>query len=132
MKQITLVVDDKVGLLADISYLLGSSKINIDAITVGVVGPKAVVHLTVPNDKRALEVLKANGYQCLQDDMLVVKLANEPGALSQMSRLLADGGINIESVTVLTQDSKQSLYALKVDKTAKAMKLLSPYLSIEP
>ncbi len=131
MKQITILVDDKVGVLADVSYLLGRSKVNIEAIAVGIVGPKAVVHLTVPNAVRALEVLKANGYQCLQSDLLVVKLANAPGELSKVSRLLADAGVNIESVSVLSQDSKLSLYAFKVDKPAKAVKMLQPYLSIE-
>ncbi len=34
MKQITILVDDKVGVLADVSYLLGRSKVNIEAIAV--------------------------------------------------------------------------------------------------
>ena len=131
MKQITLVVEDKVGLLADISYLLGKSKLNIDALSVAVVGGKSIVHLSLKEQGRAMSVLKANGYKCLETDTLVVKLPNEPGELSKMSRLLADAGISIKSVVILSQDSRQALYALKVDRMAKAVSLLAPYLSIE-
>jgi hypothetical protein len=131
MKQITLVVEDKVGLLADISYLLGKSHINIDALSAAVVGGKGIVNLSLREQARAMAVLKANGYKCLESDTLVVKLPNEPGELSKMSRLLANAGISIKSVVILSQDSRQALYALKVDKMAKAMALLAPYLSIE-
>ena len=111
MKQITVVVDDKVGLLADISYLLGRSKVNIDAISVGVVGGKSIVTLSVKDNKRALEVLAANGYYCLEADSLVAKLENKPGELAKMSRLLADNKVNIENITVLSQDERFSVYS---------------------
>ena len=131
MKQITVVVDDKVGLLADISYLLGRSKVNIDAIGVGVVGGKSIVTLSVKDNKRALEVLAANGYLCLEADSLVAKLENKPGELAKMSRLLADNKVNIENITVLSQDENYSVYSLRVDKPSKAEKLLAPYIHSE-
>lgn len=131
MKQLTLVVDDKIGLLADISYLMGRSKINIEAISLGVIGGKAVINMTVKDPEKAVMLLQANGYRCLESDMLVVKLANTPGELAKLSRLLAEEGVNIENVTVLTQDGGFSLYAVKVDKTARAEKALKPYLYAE-
>lgn len=131
MKQITLVVDDKVGLLADISFILGKSKVNIEAISVGLVGGKAVINLSVKDYKHAVDVLSANGYKCLESDVLVVKLSNKPGELAKMSKLLVEEGVNIENVTVLSQGGGFSLYGLKVDKMAKAEKALAPFLSFE-
>ncbi len=131
MKQITLVVDDKVGLLADVSYLLGRSKINIEAISAAMVGGKSIVTLTIKDSRRALEVLAANGYHCLEADSLVAKLDNKAGELAKMSRLLADNNVNIESVTMISQDDRVSIYSLRVDKPSKAEKILGPYLSVE-
>ena len=124
MKQITLVVDDKVGLLADISYLLGRSRINIEAISAATVGGKSIVTLTVKDSHRAIEVLAANGYHCLEADSLVAKLDNKPGELAKMSRLLADNKVNIENVTMLSQDERCSVYSLRVDKPSRAEKIL--------
>ncbi|MCX6773186.1 MAG: ACT domain-containing protein [Candidatus Micrarchaeota archaeon] len=57
MKQITIVADDKVGLLADISYILGKARVNIDAISVEVHGGKAIISLTFKDDKKAISLL---------------------------------------------------------------------------
>ena len=56
MKQITIVAEDKVGLIADISYILGKAKINIETIMVEVYGGKAVINLTVKDEIKAAKL----------------------------------------------------------------------------
>ncbi|MCX8163547.1 MAG: hypothetical protein N3D10_03260 [Candidatus Micrarchaeota archaeon] len=124
MKQISVVVDNQIGKLADISFILGKSKINIDSISMGEAAGKSIIHLTVKNYEKALELLKANGYECYSSDVFLVKLKNSPGELAKLTKLLEKEKINIENVTVITQDSENSLYSIKVDKTQKAEKIL--------
>jgi hypothetical protein len=131
MKQITVVVDDEVGKLADVSFILGKSKINIDSISIGKVGGKSIIHLTVKNEEKAISVLEANGYKCLKSDVVVVKLLNSPGELAKMSKLLAESKVNVDTISIVEQGPKYSLYSLKVDKQAKAEKVLEEYLDIE-
>ncbi|MFH1306631.1 MAG: ACT domain-containing protein [Candidatus Micrarchaeota archaeon] len=131
MKQITVIVDDEVGKLADISFILGKSKINIDSISVGNVGGKGIINLTVKNEGKAISVLSANGYQCLKSNVIVTKLPNKPGELAKMTKLLSDNKVNIDTVSVITQDERYSIYSLKVDKISKAEKILKPYMDIE-
>ena len=131
MKQISVVADNKVGVLADISFILGRSKINIDSISLNSVGDKSVLTLGVKDDARAIQLLSANGYTVIAADLLVVKLPNKPGELAKMSKLLADENINLTNVMVISQDDDGSLYSIHVDKMAKANKLLAPYLKIE-
>jgi len=131
MKQITVVVDDEVGKLADVSFILGKSKINIDSISMGKVGGKSIIYLNVKNEQKATTILEANGYKCLKSDVLVVKLLNSPGELAKMTKLLADAKIDVDNVTVVEQGPKYSLYSLKVDRQSKAEKLLGEYLDIE-
>jgi hypothetical protein len=125
MKQISVVVDNQVGKLAEISFLLGKSKINIESIAMGQIMDKSIIYLTVKNHEKAMEILKANGYKCYSSDVLLVKLKNSPGELAKMTKLLEKEKINIENVTVITQDSETSLYSLVVDKPQKAQKILS-------
>lgn len=128
MKSITIVADDKVGLFADISYILGKAKVNIAALSVDVVARKAVVMLTVPDSKKAKQVLEASGYAVTEANMVVVKLPDQPGELSRITTSLARQGINIENVQTLSRDGKDTVLGILVDKFKKANEVLKPYL----
>ncbi|MFA6907561.1 MAG: ACT domain-containing protein [Candidatus Micrarchaeia archaeon] len=128
MKQITVVVSDKVGVLAELSYLLGKARVNIDAISAEVQGGKSVINLVVSDEKKAEMILKSNGYHVLSGEMLVVKVKDAPGALSDISKKLQRAKINIESIYLLTRGEGYSLDALIVDKPKKAKKVLSEYI----
>ncbi len=128
MKQITILVDDKVGVLADISFILGKAHINIESIDVNVAGGKAVINLLVKDPERATSLLHANGYKVMESDIIVVHLTDRPGELSKVSKMLSENGVNIESVHLLTRGDSLTLYSLKLDKQAKGEKLLEPYI----
>ena len=128
MKQITIVSDDKVGVLADISYILGKAKINIEALSAEAKDSKAIVNITVKDDKKAASLLVANGYRVLESEILVIRVKDEPGQLSDVSRLLKDSGITIESLYLLFRGDGYAMDALKVDKPKKAMHVLAPYI----
>jgi len=128
MKSITIVADDKVGLLADISYILGKSKINIDSLTVDVVASKAVIVLTLADSDKARAVLEASGYKVTEANMVVIRLPDQPGELSKVTSTLAKQGINIENVLTLSRDGKDTVLALSVDKPKKAHEMLKQYL----
>ena len=128
MKQITVVVADKVGVLAELSYLLGKAHVNIDAISAEVQGGKSVINLVVSDDKKAEMILRSNGYHVLAGEMLVVKVKDAPGALSEISKKLQRAKINIESIYLLTRGEGYSLDAIMVDKPKKAKKVLADYI----
>ncbi len=128
MKQITIVAEDKVGVLADITYILGTARINIESISVEVREGKAIINLTVKDERKAAQLLSANGYRVLESEILVLKVKDEPGQLSDISRLLKENGVNIQSLYLLARGGGHALDALKVDKPKKAAKLLGPYV----
>jgi len=128
VKQITILVDDKVGLLADISFILGKAKVNIESIDVSVAAGKAIVNLMVKDEKRAKQLLEAGHYKVYEPDVVVVSLNDVPGELSKVSKTLADGGVNIEAVHMITRGGGKTVYSFKVDRRTIAEKLLSPYM----
>jgi hypothetical protein len=129
MKQLTVVSEDKVGVIADISYILGKARVNIEAITAEVYEGKAVMNITVKDEKKAAQMLASNGYKVLASEILVVRVKDEPGQLSNVSKILKEAGVNIESLYLLCRGKGYSLDAIKVDKPKKSMKLLEPYLA---
>ncbi len=128
MKSITVVLDDRVGLLADISYILGKTGITIEELSVDVVGKKAVVALTVNNQRKALDMLLRNGYETAKIDSIVIKLPNKPGELSKIAAFLSRNGINTHDMHMLSSDNNNSIVALMVDKLRKTKKILNHML----
>ncbi len=128
MKQITIVADDKVGLLADISYILGKAKVNIDSISVDVVGGKAIISVLLSDEERGKSVLEASGYKVNELNSLVLKLRDQPGELSKITKTLSKEGINIQNVHMLSRDGKNTVISIAVDKPKRAISLLKEYL----
>jgi len=124
MKSVTIVADDRIGLLADISYILGKAKINIESVSVDVVGGKAVVVLMIKDPKATKEVLERNNYKVNEENALIVKLNDQPGELSRVTALLAKEKIDIKNVHMLSRDGKNSILSLLVDRPKKTEELL--------
>lgn len=131
MKPITIVTKDKMGLLSDISYVLGKEKINIEAMDANAVGGEAVITLLVKNPDKARDVLKKNGFTGLEEDFLVVRLGNEPGALGQVTEELKKAKIAILQFHHISSDGKQALVAIKADKPRAAKDVLKSFLAEE-
>ena len=128
MKYLTVIVEDRVGLIADISYILSKAKINIETISVEVVGDKAIITLGINDIKRAQDVLKNSGYHSVEKDAIILKLEDKPGELNKIANLLKDHKITIKNVHMLSRDGKHTALAMIVDKPKSAKKILEEYL----
>lgn len=127
MRTVTIIAEDKVGLLADISYILGKAKINIESINVDVVGEKAIVNLALSDNNRGKDVLEASGYRITENDTVVIKLRDHPGELNRITSLLSSEGVSIENVHMLSKDGTNTILALRVDKPKRAATLLKEF-----
>jgi len=126
MKQVTIISQDRVGLLADISYILGKSGINIDGLFVDVIGGKAVVALELKDPVRAKGVLESNGFRIADPQAIVVKVSN--GALDTITEMLEDEKIKVMNLAELSADANDRVLAISVDKPRKATKMLGPFM----
>jgi hypothetical protein len=128
VKSITIIADDKVGLLADISYVLAKSKINIDTINVDVVGGKAIISLGLSDAEKGKTVVEAAGYKVEDQNGVVLKLPDKPGELNRITSLLAKEGVSIHHVHILSKDGANTVLSLVVDKPKRAALVLKPHL----
>ncbi|MBI5223028.1 hypothetical protein HY990_01255 [Candidatus Micrarchaeota archaeon] len=128
MKTITIVADDRVGLVADISYILSKSKLNIESINVDVVAGKAIITLSIADIVKAKEALESSGYKAEEINAVIVKLPDQPGELNNVTALLSKEKINILNLHMLSKDGRFTVLSLNVDKPKRASKLLEKYL----
>jgi hypothetical protein len=128
MRETLIITKDRVGLLAEISYVLGKEDINIEAISADTVGKKAIIHLVTSDYKKAEELLRGAGFSVMHSDIIVISLEERPGELSKVAKILADSQVNIKNVQLLTKEENKAMYAIRVDKIKKAVGLLREYL----
>jgi hypothetical protein len=128
VKSIAIVADDKVGLLADISYILAKSKINIESLSVDVIGGKAIITLSVSDVIKGKEVVIGAGYKVEEANTTIVKLSDKPGELNKVTAMLSKEGLNVQSVNVLAKDGKVTVLSILTDKPKKAALVLQPFL----
>ncbi|MFH1260670.1 MAG: ACT domain-containing protein, partial [Candidatus Micrarchaeota archaeon] len=126
MKSVTIVSDDRVGLLADISYILGKSNLNIDGLFVDVIGGKAVISLEVKDIKKTTTVLEQNGYTTADAGAIVIKISNNE--VSKISEMLAGERVIVKDISKISSDICDGVFAVQVDKPRKALKLLAPFI----
>ncbi len=96
-KDFTLIPDDQPGVLARLGEVAGAAGISIAGMSAFTGEGKGVVHLLVEDAEAALGVLAAAGFDVrAARDVLVVPLEDRPGALGEVCRRLADGGVNVQ------------------------------------
>jgi len=114
MKELLVLAKDRIGLLADLSYILGEAGINIESISADTLGDKAVIRLIVSDDKLGEKVLEKGDFIVMSSDAIVIKVMDKPGELSKVARKLANAKISIKT--------------LRVDNAKKAANLLKEYM----
>ena len=128
VKNLSIVADDKVGLLADISYVLAKSKINIEALSVDVIGGKAIISMTVSDVMKGKDVVQGAGYKVEDQSTTIVKFIEKPGELEKLTGMLTKEGLNVQNVNVIAKDDKTTVLGISTDKPKKAAMILRGYL----
>ncbi len=118
---ITVLIDDLPGALAQVGETLGKSGINIEGYSSSTVGIKTQLHVLVQDAEAARSALEASGIPVLQErEVLTVDMDDSPGELGKVARLIADAGVNIDMVYMGT-DSRLVVAAYDLDKARQAL-----------
>lgn len=128
MKVLTIIEEDRLGLLLDISYILGKENINIENLTASTVGGKAMIAIQVADEYKAISVLKKNNFNVLEQDRIALKLQDKPGELAKVTKLLTANKIALTNLYILSKAEGFAIVALSVDNPIKARKILKEFL----
>jgi hypothetical protein len=118
---LTLVLENRPGTLADLGEALGRAGINLGGIC-GVPGEAGgLVHLLVDDAAAARKAIEAAGMTVRGErPVLVTNVQDRPGELGRICRRLADQGINIELIYLAT-GTRLVLAADNLDKARAAL-----------
>ena len=95
-KQICVFLQNRPGRLAELTTALAAARINIVAMSISDTTDYGVAKLVVNEPLRAHEIMRDKGMPFSEVDVLVVEIADQPGALAEVARKLARAGQNLE------------------------------------
>lgn len=128
VNQISVFLENKKGRLTEVCTLLGNSDINIRALTVAESEDFGVLRIVVDKPEKTLEALKASGFVANQTDIVAVEVADRPGGLARVLKLLSDADVNIEYMYGFVEKHGDSaLLVFRFEKPDEATQLLQSH-----
>ncbi|MEJ2249186.1 MAG: amino acid-binding ACT domain-containing protein [Candidatus Lokiarchaeota archaeon] len=120
MKDLTVVLENRPGTLADMGESLGQSGINMEGICGFPLRNEGIVHILVEDDTTARWALENAGFEVRAvREVLVINIGNitgEPGSGGKMARKIGDYGVNIDLIYL----AENNRIVLGVDDMSKA------------
>ncbi len=103
-KDLTVVLEDRPGTLADVGEALGKAGINIDGLCGFPCEGKGILHILVEDAAAARRALEEIGLEVGDErEVLVLEVEDRPGAGGKVIRRIANAGVNVDLVYRITK-----------------------------
>lgn len=126
MTEFVVRMENRPGRLASLAEALAAFGVNVEALAAYGHDGDSSVRLIVDDATTTRRVLHEAALHFDENTVLTVMLPHQPGELANMTRQLADAGVNIEAMYVLRSNSDGIELALAVDQPETAL----PHLEV--
>jgi hypothetical protein len=123
IKQVSVFLPNKPGILAKFSKLLLENNINMRAMTVAETADKGLLRMVVDKTDEAVELLKNYNYLVSVTDVIAVEIPAKAGGLYEIADMLGENDVNIEYIYSSTILKPEAIIVLNVDNTEKAIEI---------
>ena len=117
MKEFKIYIENRTGALADLCELLANNAVNIKGISTNGDG----VRIVTSDEKTTRDILSKARHSFDEDEVLIMSLADRPGEMAKISRMLSRAGVNIEAAYIIGGNSESKDVVLKVSDNGKAI-----------
>lgn len=124
IKQLSIFLENRTGRINEVTKILGSNGINMQAFSMAETADFGILRLIVPDVEKAVEVLRAADFAVMLTDVLCVNCPNVPGALAKILDKLAEKRIFIEYMYAFS-DSGSANIIIRPDDITAAVRVLS-------
>ena len=112
LKRIVVTVENEIGAVAGITKALAEGGVNLEGISTEASEHKGIVIITVRDDNRPLALLNQAGYKAVSEDVVVIRMADTPGALARVAEELKQADVNIRNLHILNRQDGYATVAL--------------------
>jgi hypothetical protein len=97
-RQLTVIVDNKVGRLANVTGVVADEGVNIENVCAFSMDGVAVFHFLTDDNEKARKALEREGFRVLDTEVILLQLWNRPGSLSAVATKFRQHDINLQYV----------------------------------
>lgn len=102
-QDLTVILENRPGTLADMGEAFGKAGINVNGICGFQSGEQGELHVLVEDGTAARSALEGAGLTVSgARDVLVLEIEDKPGTLGEMTRKIANAGVNVDLVYLAT------------------------------
>ena len=120
-KDLTVALEDRPGALAELGEATGRAGINIEGLCAVPAAGGALAHVLVEDPGGARRALEDAGFTVRDErDVVVVDVEDRPGAVGEVARRAAEGGVNLD-LTYLATNTRVVLGSADLEKLRSAV-----------
>lgn len=123
IKQISVFVENKQGVLSEAVAALSDAGINLRALSIADTQEFGILRVIVSDTDKAVAVLKDSTLVKVTD-VIAVKMDDEQGALHNVLKVLENAKINIDYSYAFTGSKSGAYVVIRVDSVDEAQKAL--------
>ena len=97
-RQLMVRGDNEIGMLAQITRVISKSEINLVALCAYSIGSNVAVMFVTDDNNEAKRLLTAKGYDIQEEEVILLSIDNQPGALQKVTDKIAEAGIDLTLV----------------------------------
>jgi len=121
---------NKPGELARATEAIAQKGINILGFTGATCGDSGTIVLLTNDESGTKRALGDAGYRPREVELVVARLADQPGSLAMTARRLADAGINIEAALPTGMEGGKISMAFATDNPSKARQIIGEKVGV--
>jgi hypothetical protein len=119
--QLSVFIENKAGRVSEVTEALGAEGVNIRGFSVSDTADFGILRLVVDDPARGHDVLSAAGFTVKENEVICIKLSDEPGSLGSVLNIVSEAGVNIEYVYSLVS----TYVVINVGDANRALQLLA-------
>jgi len=123
IKQISVFVENKQGVLSEAVAALAEAGVNLRALSIADTQEFGILRIIVSDTDKAVDVLRESTIVKVTD-VIAVKMDDEQGALHNVLKVLEDAKINIDYSYAFTGSKSGAYVVIRVDSVDDAQKAL--------
>lgn len=125
IKQLSVFIENREGRLERVTEALKEHNINIVSFSLADTSEYGVLRMIVSNPEEGKKVLREEGFSAMLTDVIAVKIAQKPGTLHEVLKVLFDAGISVEYMYTLATAGADTSIIMKLSDPDMALATLS-------
>ena len=125
IKQLSVFIENREGRLERVTEALKERNINIASFSLADTSEYGMLRMIVSDPEEGRRVLKEEGFSAMLTDVIAVKIAQKPGTLHEVLKVLFEAGLSVEYMYTLATAGKDTSIIMKLSNLEAALKVLA-------